>query len=123
VRRKFGGHQINFFIPEQVSLRVDNKIEIIHDKMKEVVLHDLRTIRNTADILLVKYDSSVLKGGGVHSEMAFATYFNVPVAVLMDGISRRDIPLWDIGCINFLSYDINKVVDYCVDFLTRINRL
>lgn len=123
VVRKLGGHKINVVTPVQTRTNINTTFEILHSKMKEIILSDLRTIRNSADILLVRYNSNTLRECSVHNEMVFSCYFNVPVIIWLDGISRKNLPLWDIGCIDYLSFDLDKVITYCIDLLIRNGKI
>jgi hypothetical protein len=131
VKDKLRGYGLSFWDPYVEEKHIFNNSNMspssdftsLMGDMRKVVIHDLTVIRNTADLLFVKYDISVLKGAGTHSEMSFAAYFNKPVMVWLDGIPKNSIPKWAIGSMDYISYDVDKVVDASLEWLLKKGKI
>lgn len=91
-----------------------------HDKVKDydafnkvmhkIVTTDLGVISEEADAVLVKYDPSVVKGAGTHAEISLATYLGKPVHAWLDGMDKKDIPMWSIGCFTTISSSLEEAI-------------
>ena len=67
------------------------------DFFRLLIDHDLRSVIDKADYLIVFLDKSILKGGGTHGEVTMAYWVNKPV-YLVNTIPRRDLSAWISSC-------------------------
>ncbi len=79
--------------------------------MKQIVLADLYELENYSTSLLVKYNKDVNSGAGSQAEMSLATLRSIPVHVWLDGLELTDVPGWSIGCIETVSYSLEKAIN------------
>ncbi len=82
-----------------------------NEVMRKIVTTDLGVIARDVDMVLVKYDPSVLKGAGTHAEISLATYLNIPVHAWVEDLDVTDIPLWSIGCFTTISSSLSKAIN------------
>ncbi len=81
------------------------------DTMHRLIKFDLGTIKDDADIILVKFDTSTLKGAGTKAEISVATLFDKPVHVWLDGLSLREIPAWCLGSFNTVANTLDGAIE------------
>jgi hypothetical protein len=82
-----------------------------NEVMRKIVTTDLGVIAKDVDMVLVKYDKSVLRGAGTHAEISMATYLNKPVHVWVEDLEIENIPLWSIGCFTTLSTSLEEAIE------------
>ena len=80
------------------------------DIMHRLIKHDLGTIKDDADMVLVRFDASTLKGAGTKAEISVATLFDKPVHVWLDELSLNEIPSWCLGSFNTVSYTLDDAI-------------
>lgn len=79
--------------------------------MNMLLKHDLKIVRDVADIVLVRFDKSVLSGGGTKSELSIASLYNKPAHVWLCGLSLREVPTWCIGSFSTVSYTLDETIE------------
>ena len=90
------------------------------DIMRKLIKLDLGTIKDDADVVLVKFDASTLKGAGTKAEISVATLFNKPVHVWLDGLSLREIPSWCLGSFNTVSSTLDEAIERLKDYEEQV---
>ena len=65
--------------------------------IRVLIDHDLKSVIDKADYLIVFWDKSILKGGGTHGEVTMAYWVNKPV-YLVNSIPRKDLSAWISSC-------------------------
>jgi hypothetical protein len=58
-------------------------------------MHDVATSRH----FFVLLDPAVFKGAGTISELSLACWLGKEIVYMLDGIEKKDIPGWVIGCL------------------------
>lgn len=89
------------------------------DTFKKIVFLDLGIIEKEACAVLVRYDQYVKTGAGTHAEISFATYLHKPVYVWLDGLTLTDVPVWSLGCFDFIFLTLEQAVERIVYDFTR----
>jgi len=97
------------------TLDKERDFKKINNIMKKVVDYDLSSLIHDTDIVLVKYDRSVLRGAGTHGELSVAAYIGLPViAWIGDDITMNDIPSWALGCFTEVFHSYEEALSYII---------
>ena len=65
--------------------------------IRKIIKVDLESVVNQADYLIVKWDKTVLKGGGTHGEVTMAYWLGKPV-YLVNNLPIDDVSSWIFSC-------------------------
>ena len=99
----------------------EKHFERINKFIKGLVYLDLSTVEKKADVLLVKYDKSVIRGAGTHAEISLATYKNKPVHVWLSGLTLNEVPSWAIGCFTTVSSSLEDAITKVIETYETIS--
>ena len=72
--------------------------------IREIIKLDLDAVINDCDYLIVKWDKSVLKGGGTHGEITMAYWIKKPIFIV-NSIPLDDMSSWIFSCSDFIFND------------------
>ena len=72
----------------------------------EIIKLDLNAVVNKSDYLIVKWDESVLKGGGTHGEVTMAYWMKKPIYIV-NSLSLNDMSSWIFSCSDFIFDDFD----------------
>ena len=72
--------------------------------IREIIKLDLEAVINDSDYLIVKWDKSVLKGGGTHGEVTMAYWVKKPIFIV-NSLPIDDMSSWIFSCSNFIFND------------------
>ena len=78
------------------------------NKIREIIKLDLEAVINDSDYLIVKWDKSVLKGGGTHGEVTMAYWIKKPVFIV-NSIPIDDMSSWIFSCSDFIFNDFKSL--------------
>jgi len=76
--------------------------------IREIIKLDLEAVINDSDYLIVKWDKSVLKGGGTHGEVTMAYWIKKPVFIV-NSIPIDDMSSWIFSCSDFIFNDFKSL--------------
>ena len=76
--------------------------------IREIIKIDLDAVVNKADYLIVKWDTSVFKGGGTHGEVTMAYWLKKPV-FLVNELHTDEISSWIFSCSEFVFNNFNEL--------------
>ena len=65
--------------------------------IRKIISVDLEAVVKHADYLIVKWDTSVFRGGGTHGEVTMAYWLGKPV-YLVNSLPIADISSWIFSC-------------------------
>ena len=65
--------------------------------IRRIIKVDLEAVAQQADYLIVKWDKSVLKGGGTHGEVTMAYWLKKPIYLVND-LPIEDVSSWIFSC-------------------------
>ena len=65
--------------------------------IRKIIKVDLESVVNQPDYLIVKWDKTVLKGGGTHGEVTMAYWLGKPV-YLVNNLPIDDVSSWIFSC-------------------------
>lgn len=88
----------------------EKNFEEFKEVMSKIVKYDLSVVRDQSDVLLVRFDESVLKGAGTKAEISVATLYNKPVHIWLDGLKMNRVPTWCLGCFDTISYSLDDTI-------------
>ena len=74
--------------------------------IREIIKLDLNAVVNKSDYLIVKWDESVLKGGGTHGEVTMAYWMKKPIYIV-NSLSLNDMSSWIFSCSDFIFDDFD----------------
>jgi len=69
--------------------------------VRKIIKLDLNALINNADYLIVKWDKSVLKGGGTHGEVTMAYWIKKPIFIV-NTLPLNDMSSWIFSCSDFI---------------------
>ena len=72
--------------------------------IREIIKLDLEALINDSDYLIVKWDKSVLKGGGTHGEVTMAYWIKKPIFIV-NSLPIDDMSSWIFSCSDFIFDD------------------
>ena len=78
------------------------------NKIREIIKLDLEAVINDSDYLIVKWDKSVLKGGGTHGEVTMAYWIKKPVFIV-NSLALEDMSSWIFSCSDFIFNDFKSL--------------
>ena len=76
--------------------------------IREIIKLDLEALINDSDYLIVKWDKSVLKGGGTHGEVTMAYWIKKPIFIV-NSLSIDDMSSWIFSCSDFIFNDFKSL--------------
>jgi len=76
--------------------------------IREIIKLDLNAVINDSDYLIVKWDTSVLKGGGTHGEITMAYWIKKPIFIV-NSIPIDDMSSWIFSCSDFIFDDFTDL--------------
>ena len=76
--------------------------------IREIIKLDLEAVINGSDYLIVKWDESVLKGGGTHGEITMAYWIKKPIFIV-NSLSIDDMSSWIFSCSDFIFDDFKSL--------------
>ena len=76
--------------------------------IREIIKLDLEAVINDSDYLIVKWDKSVLKGGGTHGEVTMAYWIKKPVFIV-NSLPIDDMSSWIFSCSDFIFNDFKSL--------------
>ena len=76
--------------------------------IREIIKLDLEAVINDSDYLIVKWDKSVLKGGGTHGEVTMAYWIKKPIFIV-NSLSIDDMSSWIFSCSDFIFNDFKSL--------------
>lgn len=76
--------------------------------IREIIKLDLEAVINDSDYLVVKWDKSVLKGGGTHGEVTMAYWIKKPIFIV-NSLSIDDMSSWIFSCSDFIFNDFKSL--------------
>ena len=76
--------------------------------IREIIKLDLEAVINDSDYLIVKWDKSVLKGGGTHGEVTMAYWIKKPV-FMVNSLPIDDLSSWIFSCSDFIFNDFKNL--------------
>ena len=74
--------------------------------IREIIKLDLNAVVHKSDYLIVKWDKSVLKGGGTHGEVTIAYWMKKPIYIV-NSLPLKDMSSWIFSCSDFIFNDFN----------------
>ena len=76
--------------------------------IRKIIKLDLDALINDSDYLIVKWDKSVLKGGGTHGEVTMAYWMKKPIFI-MNSLPIDDMSSWIFSCSDFIFNDFKNL--------------
>ena len=76
--------------------------------IRKIIKLDLEAVINDSDYLIVKWDESVLKGGGTHGEVTMAYWIKKPVFIV-NSLPLEDMSSWIFSCSDFIFNDFKSL--------------
>jgi len=76
--------------------------------IREIIKLDLEAVVNDSDYLIVKWDKSVLKGGGTHGEVTMAYWIKKPIFIV-NSLPLDDMSSWIFSCSDFIFNDFKSL--------------
>ena len=76
--------------------------------IREIIKLDLEAVINDSDYLIVKWDKSVLKGGGTHGEVTMAYWIKKPIFIV-NSLPIDDMSSWIFSCSDFIFNDFKSL--------------
>ena len=76
--------------------------------IREIIKLDLEAVINDSDYLIVKWDKSVLKGGGTHGEVTMAYWKKKPIFIV-NSLPIDDMSSWIFSCSDFIFNDFKSL--------------
>ena len=76
--------------------------------IREIIKLDLEALINDSDYLIVKWDKSVLKGGGTHGEVTMAYWIKKPIFIV-NSLPIDDMSSWIFSCSDFIFNDFKNL--------------
>ena len=76
--------------------------------IREIIKLDLEAVINDSDYLIVKWDKSVLKGGGTHGEVTMAYWIKKPIFIV-NSLPIDDMSSWIFSCSDFIFNDFKNL--------------
>ena len=76
--------------------------------IREINKLDLEALINDSDYLIVKWDKSVLKGGGTHGEVTMAYWIKKPIFIV-NSLPIDDMSSWIFSCSDFIFNDFKSL--------------
>jgi len=76
--------------------------------IREIIKLDLEAVINDSDYLIVKWDKSVLKGGGTHGEVTMAYWIKKPIFIV-NNLPIDDMSSWIFSCSDFIFNDFKSL--------------
>jgi len=76
--------------------------------IREIIKLDLEALINNSDYLIVKWDKSVLKGGGTHGEVTMAYWIKKPIFIV-NSLPIDDMSSWIFSCSDFIFNDFKSL--------------
>ena len=76
--------------------------------IREIIKLDLEAVINDSDYLIVKWDKSVLKGGGTHGEVTMAYWIKKPVFIV-NSLPIDDMSSWIFSCSDYIFNDFKSL--------------
>ena len=76
--------------------------------IREIIELDLNAVVHKSDYLIVKWDKSVLKGGGTHGEVTIAYWMKKPIYIV-NSLPLKDMSSWIFSCSDFIFNDFNSL--------------
>ena len=89
------------------SMKKTNPIEY-KNIIREIIKLDLEAVINDSDYLIVKWDKSVLKGGGTHGEVTMAYWIKKPIFIV-NSLPIDDMSSWIFSCSDFIFNDFKNL--------------
>ena len=89
------------------SMKKTNPIEY-KTIIREIIKLDLEAVINDSDYLIVKWDKSVLKGGGTHGEVTMAYWIKKPIFIV-NSLPIDDMSSWIFSCSDFIFNDFKSL--------------
>ena len=76
--------------------------------IRKIIKLDLEAVINDSDYLIVKWDKSVLKGGGTHGEITMAYWIKKPIFIV-NSLPIEDMSSWIFSCSDFIFNDFKSL--------------
>ena len=76
--------------------------------IRKIIKLDLEAVINASDYLIVKWDKSVLKGGGTHGEVTMAYWIKKPIFIV-NSLPIDDMSSWIFSCSDFIFNDFKSL--------------
>ena len=76
--------------------------------IRKIIKLDLEAVINDSDYLIVKWDESVLKGGGTHGEITMAYWIKKPIFIV-NSLPIDDMSSWIFSCSDFIFKDFKSL--------------
>ena len=76
--------------------------------IRKIIKLDLEAVINDSDYLIVKWDKSVLKGGGTHGEVTMAYWIKKPIFIV-NSLPIDDMSSWIFSCSDFIFNDFKNL--------------
>ena len=76
--------------------------------IRKIIKLDLEAVINDSDYLIVKWDESVLKGGGTHGEITMAYWIKKPIFIV-NSLPIDDMSSWIFSCSDFIFNDFKSL--------------
>ena len=73
---------------------------------QKIIKLDLEAVINDSDYLIVRWDKSVLKGGGTHGEVTMAYWIKKPIFIV-NSLPLDDMSSWIFSCSDFIFDDFD----------------
>ena len=89
------------------AMKKTNPIEY-KNIIREIIKLDLEAVINDSDYLIVKWDKSVLKGGGTHGEVTMAYWIKKPIFIV-NSLPIDDMSSWIFSCSDFIFNDFKSL--------------
>ena len=89
------------------SMKKTNPIEY-KKIIRKIIKLDLEAVINDSDYLIVKWDESVLKGGGTHGEITMAYWIKKPIFIV-NSLPIDDMSSWIFSCSDFIFNDFKSL--------------
>ena len=89
------------------SMKKTNPIEY-KNIIREIIKLDLEAVINDSDYLIVKWDKSVLKGGGTHGEVTMGYWIKKPIFIV-NSLPIDDMSSWIFSCSDFIFNDFQSL--------------
>mgnify|MGYP005699005131 FL=1 len=89
------------------SMKKTNPIEY-KKIIRKIIKLDLEAVINDSDYLIVKWDESVLKGGGTHGEVTMAYWIKKPIFIV-NSLPIDDMSSWIFSCSDFIFKDFKSL--------------
>ena len=106
--------QYNVIIPDKIDCPYTKEDEEFAGWVRQnFIMPDMHDVA-TSRYLFVLLDEAVFKAAGTLSELSLACWLGKEIVYMFDGVERKNIPGWAIGCLadGIEVKSINEAIEY-----------